>query len=286
MSPDWLALNSLSFLDSLVFLATHAWPLFIAAGIAGLVDSIGGGGGLITMPTLLNLGVPAPLLLGSNKCVSTIGSLPAVLRYRRAKLLPQLPWAHWIRLFIGAALCATLGAWLSQQKVILDNLHFMVPILLFAVMGFMLKRWFWDERQRQCAANLGPADIDAVHPIEVALKRTWARIGIAGIAFYDGIFGPGTGTFFLSLFEVLGLKTISANAITKIFNLASNVGAIAWFGFNGKVLWPLGFAGAFFYLCGNYIGAGLVLRRGQGLVRIVVLLATSGLLIKHLLRYV
>ncbi len=286
MAPDWLALESLSFLDSLVFLANHAWPLFIAAAIAGLVDSIGGGGGLITIPTFLNLSVPAPLLLGCNKCVSTLGSLPAVLRYRRARLLPELPRAHWIRLFLGAALCATVGAWLSQQKAILDNLHFMVPILLFIVMGFMLKRWFWDERRLKRTATLGAADIDPVHPIEVALRRPMARTGIAGIAFYDGIFGPGTGTFFLSLFESLGLKTISANAITKIFNLASNTGAIVWFGLHGKVIWPLGLSGAVFYLCGNCIGAGLVLRRGQGLVRIVVLLATSGLLIKHLLRYV
>jgi uncharacterized membrane protein YfcA len=286
MSPDWLALESLSFLDSLRFLALHAWPLFVAAAIAGLVDSIGGGGGLITIPTLLNLSVPAPLLLGSNKCVSTLGSLPAVLRYRRAKLLPDLPRAHWVRLFIGAALFATCGAWLSQQKLILDNLHFMVPFLLFIVMGFMLKRWYWDERKMKRIATLGPEDIDPVRPIQLALKRPMARTGIAGIALYDGLFGPGTGTFFLSLFESLGLKTISANAITKIFNLASNVGAIIWFGLHGKLIWPLGLSGALFYLCGNYIGAGLVLRRGQGLVRAVVLLATSGLLIKHLLRYV
>jgi uncharacterized membrane protein YfcA len=285
MSPDWLALESLSLPDTLVFLGTHAWPLFIAAAAAGLVDSIGGGGGLITIPTFLTMGVPAPLLLGCNKCVSTLGSLPAVLRYRRAKLLPDLPRARWIRLFLGAAFCAALGAWLSQQNVILDNLHFMVPVLLFTVMGFMLKRWFWDERRMKRVATLGPEDMDPVQPIDQALRRPLARTGIAGVAFYDGIFGPGTGTFFLSLFESLGLKTISANAITKIFNLASNVGAIAWFGFHGKVIWPLGLAGACFYLLGNYIGAGMVLRRGQGLVRIVVLVATSSLLVKHLLRY-
>jgi uncharacterized membrane protein YfcA len=286
MSPDWLALESLSFVESLNFLAVHAWPLFVAAAIAGLVDSIGGGGGLITIPTFLNLGVPLPLLLGSNKCVATLGSLPAVLRYRRAKLLPDLPRARWVRLFLAAALCAAGGAWLSQQKLVLDNLHFMVPILLFIVMGFMLKRWYWDERRMKRIATLGPEDIDAAYPIDLALKRPMARSGIAGIALYDGLFGPGTGTFFLTLFESLGLKTISANAITKIFNLASNTGAIIWFGLHGKVIWPLGLSGAVFYLCGNYIGAGLVLRRGQGLVRAVVLLATSGLLIKHLLRYV
>lgn len=285
MTVDWLVLNTLSFDKSLVFLIQNAWPLFIAASLAGLIDSIGGGGGLITIPTFLNLGVPPAFLLGCNKCVSTLGSLPAVLRYHRAGLLPKLPRAQWIRLFLAGALCSIVGAWISQQKFILDNLNFMVPVLLFTVMGFMLKRWFWDERRMKRIATLGPADIDPVHPIEVALKRPLARSGIAAISAYDGIFGPGTGTFFLTLFEGLGLKTISANAITKIFNLASNVGAMIWFSTHGRVIWPLGFAGAAFYLIGNYIGAGLVLRRGQGLVRIVVLLATSGLLIKHLLRY-
>ena len=285
MSPDWLALSTLSGWEALNFLVHNAWPLFLAASIAGLVDSMGGGGGLITIPAFLTLNVPAPLLLGCNKCVSTIGSLPAVLRYRRARLLPALPRRSWVLLFLGAAICSMLGAWISQQAVILDHLHVLVPILLLAVMGFMLKRWFWDERRLKRSTSLSPRDIDAPQPIVKALRRPGARAGIAGIACYDGVFGPGTGTFFLSLFESLGLKTISANAITKIFNLASNCGALFWFGLHGKVIWPLGVAGASFYLLGNYVGAGLVLRRGQNLVRSVVLVATTALLLKHAWRY-
>ena len=285
MSPDWLSLNSLSPIEAIQFVLIYAWPLFIAALIAGLIDSIGGGGGLITIPTLLTLGVPAPLLLGSNKCISCFGSLPAVYRYRKAGLLPELPRSAWIRLFLAAALFSVFGAYLSQQSLILDHLHFLVPVLLFTVMGFMLKRWFWDEKKLKRTASLSIQDIDPPLPIERALQRTTTRLGIASISTYDGVFGPGTGTFFLTLFEGQGLKTISANAMTKIFNLASNLGALLWFAFHAKVIWPLGVGGALFYLCGNYLGAGLVLRRGQGLIRIVVILATSGLLIKHLLRY-
>ncbi len=285
MSPDWLSLNALPPIEAIQFVLIHGWPLFIAASMAGLVDSIGGGGGLITVPTLLTMGVPAPLLLGSNKCISSIGSLPAVYRYWQAGLLPELPRSTWIRLFLGAALCSVFGAYLSQQSLILDHLHFLVPVLLFTVMGFMLKRWFWDEKNLKATARLGIEDIDPPLPIARALQKTSSRLGIASIAAYDGVFGPGTGTFFLTLFESQGLKTISANAMTKIFNLASNLGALLWFAFHVKVIWPLGVGGALFYLCGNYLGAGLVLRRGQGLIRIVVILATAGLLIKHLFRY-
>ncbi len=285
MSPDWLSLSSMPLHDVLAFLAHNAWPLFVAASLAGLVDSIGGGGGLITIPTLLTLGIPAPLLLGSNKCISCFGSLPAVWRYKRAGLLPALAPRLWIRLFLGVSLCSILGAYLSQKKLILDHLHFLVPCLLFSVMAFMLKRWFWDEQKLKRTAQLNLGDIDSIQPLTEALQRTPARLGMGLIGGYDGLFGPGTGTFFLSLFEGLGLKTISANAITKVFNLASNAGALLWFTAQAKVVWPLGLSGAFFYLCGNYLGAGLVLRRGQGLIRIIVMLATSGLLIKHLLRY-
>ncbi len=107
---------------------------------------------------------------------------------------------------------------------------------------------------------------------------------IGVIATYDGLLGPGTGTFFLSAFERLGLRTITANAMTKIFNLASNVGALLWFASQGRLIWTLGLPAAGFYLCGSYLGSGLVLRRGQKLVRLVVLLSSSALLIKQIIQ--
>lgn len=286
MLDVWQNLNQLSLPEIIRFVIIHAWPLLLAAACAGLVDSIGGGGGLITVPTLLTLGVPAPLLLGTNKCISTFGSLPAVIRYARAGLLPDIHGRMWIGLFVMACLLSSLGAYLSQQSVILENLHVLVPLLLFAVMAFMLKRWFWDEpRAIRKVAQLGPEDRDSESQIHLKLGHPFALLGLGAVAFYDGLFGPGTGTFFLTLFERLGLKTITANAMTKIFNLASNIGALVWFASQGRVIWTLGACAVLFYLCGNYIGAGLVLRRGQKLVRVVVLLATTGLLLKHLSRY-
>lgn len=261
-------------------------PLFFAAFAAGLVDSIGGGGGLITVPTLLNIGIPAPLLLGTNKSMSTLGSLPAVYRYARAGLLPRLPGRFWL-LLIGLCILFSIGgAILSAQALFLEQIGLLIPLLLVGVMVFMLKRWFWDEKNKKKKkrdANLGPEDMDPnperklIHPKPIA--------GIVGIAAYDGMFGPGTGTFFLSWLEGFGVRTITANAMTKVFNLSSNIGALIYFALHGRVAWPIGFSAAGFYLVGNYIGAGLVLRKGQGLVRIVVLTATSLLILRSLYLY-
>lgn len=265
---------------------SFAWPLFLAAALAGFVDSIGGGGGLITLPTLLGLGVPVPLLLGTNKCLSTFGSLPAVVRYARAGLLPKLHGGVWVLLFAAAAGTAALGARASQHPWVLDHLPVLVPCLLFLVMGFMLKRWFWDEpRQRKRNSNLDPRqrhDFDSEERIQKHLFHPLPLTTTLLIAAYDGLLGPGTGTFFLNAFERLGLGTITANAMTKIFNLASNVGALLWFASQGRLIWTLGLGAACFYLCGSYLGSGLVLRRGQKLVRLVVLSTTSVLLIKLL----
>lgn len=259
------------------------WPLFVAALAAGLVDSIGGGGGLITVPTLLNIGVPAPLLLGTNKSLSTMGSLPALYRYARAGLLPRLPLRFWLFLALSCAVFAAAGAFLSQQAAFLAQIGLLIPLLLGAVMIFMLKRWFWDERRKKAVSTLGPEDVEQ-RP-EDKLMHPKPVLGIFSIAAYDGLFGPGTGTFFLSWMEGFGVRTITANAMTKVFNFSSNVGALICFALQGRVVWQLGLSAAAFYLVGNYLGAGLVLRKGQTLVRSVVLVATTLLILRSLYLY-
>ncbi len=280
---DWMSLPRDS--AALLELLRHIWPLCLAALAAGLVDSIGGGGGLITVPTLLNIGVPSQVLLGTNKCLSTLGSLPAVYRYGRAGLLPRLRLSHYALLTVVSALAAALGAFISQQAFLLSQLPFLVPLLLLFVMLFMLKRWFWDERREHRRHLSGALDRNqSEQRLTQQLQKPFRLFTLWAIAAYDGLFGPGTGTFFLNLFESMGLPTISANAITKIFNLASNLGALLWFASQGRWLPLVGIIAAGFYLTGNYLGAGLVLKRGQALVRTIVLLATSGLLLRHLVR--
>ncbi len=282
MSVNWQSFDLQTNAQIFDGLSAEAWPLFLAAAIAGLVDSIGGGGGLITVPALLNIGIPVHLILGTNKCLATIGSLPAVVRYARAGLLPQLHGGVWVFLFITAAAVAAIGARCSQNPWVLENLPILIPCLLFFVIAFMIKRWFLDEAKQRRLLPKNMHDFDSEAKIQQRLFHPLALGGLLSIAAYDGILGPGTGTFFLSLFERLGLRTITANAMTKIFNLASNIGALIWFGSQGRLIWSLGIATAAFYLCGSYLGSGLVLKRGQKLVRIVVIVTSSGLLLKQL----
>ena len=273
------SLTSASFLN-------NVWPLMLAALAAGVVDSMGGGGGLITVPTLLNLGVPPIFLLGTNKTISAGGSLPALLRYRRANLLPKLGMRVWLLLIVLCFSMAAVGASLSQHKAFLDRISTIVPILLVLVMSFMIKRWFWDEKKGKAIAHLSPQnDIDTPQLLIGKLKSLGTPLGLAGISLYDGLLGPGTGAFFMNLLEQHGIKTLTANAITKVFNLSSNLGALTFFVMEGRTLWPLGLSGAVSYAIGNYLGAGFVLKRGQGLVRTVVLVVTTTLLLRYVYRY-
>ena len=266
-------------------LVTSAWPLMLAAIAAGMVDSMGGGGGLITVPTLLNLGVPPVFLLGTNKVVSCFGSIPALLRYRHAQLLPRLDWKIWTAMVLFCGFSAAGGAFLSQNEAYLARISLIVPALLVLVMAFMIKRWFWDEKKQVPASQLNLQDRDSPSLLLQKLKGIGIPIGMGGISFYDGLLGPGTGAFFMNLLEHQGIKTLTANATTKVFNLASNLGALIFFASQGRSLWHLGLIGAFSYALGNYLGAGFVLRRGQGIVRTVVLSVTTILLLRYLYRY-
>lgn len=251
-------------------------PVLGAGFLAGLIDSIGGGGGLISVPAFLAAGVPPVLLLGTNKSMAGTGSGVAVFRYARAGLLPRMPKRDWIALVLISVVCGALGAAISTLPWFLDHLRIWIPVLLLAVMFFLVKRWFWDER-RVKGSEIFHGTTQDLQP----LRNPWTRAAIGGIAGYDGLFGPGTGTFFLSFLERCGLRTLNANAVTKVLNLGSNAGALLYFGLHGRVLWPMGLAAAGTFMLGNYIGSGLVLRSGQVLVRVTVVVMTSLVLIKY-----
>ncbi len=272
---------------SIMNFAIQVWPLIVAAFAAGIVDSMGGGGGLITVPTLLNIGVPPIFLLGTNKTITTFGSLPALLRYRRANLLPQLAWQNWTFLVLICAVAAALGAFLSQQEAFLSHISSIIPFLLILVMGFMIKRWFWNPHAKT-AATVGTGDLsreNSSRDLLTKLRQWGTSAGIGGVACYDGLLGPGAGAFYMNLLEYHGVQTLSANATTKVFNLASNIGALLFFISLGRNLWSFGIAGALFYALGSYLGSGFVLKRGQNLVRVVVLIVTCCLLLRYIVRF-
>lgn len=241
--------------------------VLIAAFFAGLVDAMGGGGGLFTTPALLLSGVPLPLVLGTNKVIGTFGSLAAIFRFRRARLLSGHKTRNqWLRKTAIIVIAASGGAYVSTYKGITDHLNDILPPILLFILLILIKKWFFPSR------SLKESTPDALNFKVTPSKGSYAPISLIG--FYDGLFGPGTGIFFLSYLERLGYPTQIANAIAKIFNLASNVGALVFFAIFQKVDWRLGLLGAGCYLVGNFIGAGFVLKSGHKLIRVTVVIVT------------
>lgn len=225
------------------------WPLLVATGVAaGFVDSIAGGGGLITIPVLLNLGLPPQVALGTNKLQASFGSGSATYNYGRAGLIP------WAECRLGA-LCslagAVAGSW-TVQRLDPGLLRRLIPWLLMAVAFYTLVRPRFGETPQPARLPRGLFDLLA---------------GV-GIGFYDGFFGPGTGSFWAVAFVMgLGLDLTRATAQTKWMNFASNIGSLAVFLGAGQVVWSYGLAMGLGQCVGARLGARAVVRRGVGFIR-------------------
>ncbi|NGO71666.1 sulfite exporter TauE/SafE family protein [Streptomyces boncukensis] len=239
--------------------------LCLAAGAAGWVDAVVGGGGLILLPAMLlglPSGTPAAYALGTNKAVAIVGTTGAAVTYvRRTPLDLRLALRIGLAALAGSSGGALLAAGMSTQV-----LKPLVMVVLLVVAAFVLLR---------------PDFGTAAAPGGVTRRRVLAAIGLAGvgIGFYDGLVGPGTGTFLvLALTAVLGIDLVAASATAKIVNACTNAGALMTFGWNGTVLWQLAGLMALFNLAGGATGAHTALKRGSGFVRAVLLVSVFGLL--------
>lgn len=239
--------------------------LLLASFFAGFVDAIAGGGGLIQLPALL-IGLPnseTAQVLGTNKLSSIFGTASAAVMYgRRTKPDLRFTIAMALPAFVGS-MCGALLA----SRIPTNSLR---PIVFICLVGVGIYTWR--------RPTLGHVEL-----LRHSAKRRWfiASIAGGGIGFYDGIFGPGTGTFLmLVLVATLGFAFISASAIAKIVNVATNVGAITIFGFHGVILWKLGLLMGIANIAGGLIGARVAIRGGSGLVRQVFLLVTAILIFK------
>ncbi len=228
------------------------------AFIAGFIDAIAGGGGVLTLPALLLTGVPTHFTLGTNKAQSIFGSGMALLRFSRSTLLDRRRVAQG---FIGGMAGAILGGKLALflGPAVLQGV---VVALLGAVAVSMVA-------YRPPAARL------------LAVMRPWwlSALVALGIGAYDGFFGPGTGTFLIIAFTLIWsdpLDQASANA--KVVNFASNLGALLTFALSGKVLWLLALPMITGQAAGGYLGAHVTVRHGQGVVRIMVVLISLALI--------
>lgn len=220
--------------------------------LGGFIDSISGGGGLITLPAYLAIGLPPHLAMGTNKLSSTAGTLTATIRYLRGgKIHLRTAAIAGAMALIGAALGARLNMVLNEEY-----LRYLLLAVLPVIAFITLKK----------KKNRGETDEHTL------LKPSLLTILSMAIGFvigtYDGFFGPGTGTFLIFLFTGLtrfDATTASGNA--KVVNLMSNLSSLVTFAIAGKVLFILGLPGAVFGILGNYIGSGLALRYNTKVIR-------------------
>ena len=239
--------------------------LALAALFAGLVDAVVGGGGLIQLPALFSVlpqTVPASLF-GTNKFSAIWGTLFAARTYAR-KI--SVEWGTAIPASGAALLFSFAGARLVTAFPP-DLIRKTLPFLLLAVAIYVAIR----------------KDFGASHvPRFSGARETWmALVTGAGIGFYDGFFGPGTGSFLLFLFvRFFGFDFLGASAVAKIVNVACNFAALIWFGYAGHVLWQLGLLMAICNICGAMIGTRVALKEGSVFIRKAFLVVVGALILK------
>ena len=232
--------------------------------LAGLVDSIGGGGGLISLPAYLFAGIPPHMAIATNKLSSSLGTTISAARLFKYMDLP----------LAGACVaCSLIGSGAGSSLALLasDELiqYMLLPVLPVAAYYVLRKK-----------------DLEQAGQEKLSRRKTFLICMPVSfvIGTYDGFYGPGTGTFLILLYTSLAkLDLLTASANTKAVNLASNIGALAVFILNGQVLFPLGLPAALFCIAGHYLGAGMVVKNGTRIVKPVILVVLAILFIKVLI---
>jgi uncharacterized membrane protein YfcA len=236
-----------------------------AAFLAGLVDAVVGGGGLIQIPAIFSVfpkELPATLL-GTNKLAGFCGTSAAAVNYvRRVKVA----WSAVVPAALAAFVLSFAGAY-TVTKVPGDFIRSLLPVILLMVAVYTFKK----------------KDFGAVHaPVHSGMTEKLIAVGTgACIGFYDGFFGPGTGSFLMFLFvRFFGFDFLSASAAAKVVNVACNISALLWFGYSGHLLWQLGLMMAVCQVGGSLIGTKLAIKHGSAFVRKLFLVVVSLLIVK------
>ena len=239
--------------------------ILVGAFLAGCIDAMVGGGGLIQLPTLFAAypqEAPARLL-GTSKLAGVFGTASAVARFSRAVSIP------WKLLTPGLAIAfvASLAGAILATHIPAGVFRPLVPIMLTVVLAYTLLR----------------KDLGQVHVPRELQRNHYIAAGvlIGAIGCYDGFFGPGTGSFFMILFiRLFGFDFLNAAAAARVLNVATNVAALAWFGLHGNVIWMIGLAMAVCNVAGAQLGTRLAVRGGSRLMRAVFIAVVSILIAK------
>ena len=233
--------------------------LAIASGFAGFVDAMAGGGGLIQLPALI-VGLPnkeLPLILGTNKVPSIFGTAAAARNYFK-NIKPDIPLTLSM---MGPAFIGSMGGASLAAAVPKD---FFKPFIVFLLIAVAIYTWVKPE--------LGMSE-----NLKYAHKKRLVIVALIGllIGFYDGIFGPGTGTFLVFfLVSGIGYAFLKASGTAKLVNISTNAGAILSFQLTGHIWWQLGLLLAVANVTGAIIGSRLAIKGGSPLVRKVFLAVT------------
>ena len=229
--------------------------------LAGFVDAIAGGGGLLTVPALLWAGLSPAEALATNKLQSSFGSFSAALKFTRGGEVKPRDMAAMIACtFAGAALGAVIVQMLDP-----GFMRNVIPVLLVGIAIYLL-------------VSPKAGDLDARQRIG---ERAFALLAGTGIGFYDGFFGPGTGTFFAIAFvSLLGYNLRKATAHTKVLNFTSNIAALLFFLLGGHIVWAVGLVMGVGQYLGAQLGAHMVIRNGAAIVRPMLVVASLAITAK------
>lgn len=235
-------------MESFIFSPEMLLALSIVSFIAGFIDAIAGGGGLITVPALLMAGVPPHLVLGTNKLAATFGSAVASFTYYRRKLFtPKLWWPNLIATAIGAVIGVIVA-----QKLSANFLEKFLPVIVFICGIYFLFSKTPNKKMMEGAIIQKP--------------RQCLQGSLLG--FYDGMAGPGTGAFWMiSTLLMYPVDLLCASGVARTMNFISNIVALLVFILYGHVYWLLGVCMGFSLMIGAYLGANSAIKGGSKLIR-------------------
>jgi len=242
--------------------------LSLVSFLAGLIDSIAGGGGLLLVPSLLLAGLPPQTALGTNKFAATMGTGTALLNFIRGRKVIWKIAVYGIAFALLGGFAGSKAILSFDNKVVEKVIVFLLPLAAIGV--------------------LYPKKSIVSQKSHFSRADSFLKIPLIcfPIGFYDGFFGPGTGSFFILTFYLfLGIGLVHASGTAKVFNLLSNLGALVIFLYEKKVFYLLGVPLALANIAGNYVGSRLVIKKGEKIVRAFLLISLSVLFVSLVWKY-
>lgn len=238
--------------------------LTAVAAVAGFIDAIAGGGGLLTIPAMLLANIPPVLTLGTNKLQAASGALTASITMIKKRVVSPSK----MKLAIAGAFIGSVLGTIAVQMSPPDMLEKLIPFLIAAIGIYTL-----------FAPSLGEVEVEPR-----VSESTWQRVVAPLIGFYDGYVGPGTGMFFaLGNVALRGRQIIAATGAAKVLNLSTNIASLIFFIIGGNVLWKVGLAMMVGQTIGAYAGSHMVVKGGSKIIRPVIVLVCLAMVTKYMM---